>query len=255
MVKKLALLALLGLSAFASASESGTLSSRAQRSFNAGKYVKGYGQLERALLASRKEADLLSEGRVLIAMAQIRTMNRDLDFADSLLSVVHKEVFDKNTATSFAKAKIAIANTREDYREAAKLCSAANADSVKKSDDNARGAFYAECAIANAGAHNNDKAQEYLKLTGKATDEDSGFYIYTAAQIADLNGQSEADSLYREAETKSIQGNKPFITATILYKRSQLKSTSAEEKDELKARCKNAFELMGLLNSAKRCSE
>ena len=76
MVKRLKsiLAAALVASSFASASDSGILSYRAQRSFDSGKFAKGYGQLERALLASRKEADLVSEGRVLIAMVQIRTM-------------------------------------------------------------------------------------------------------------------------------------------------------------------------------------
>ena len=65
------LVAMLAAGAVASASESGILSYRAQRSFDSGKFAKGYGQLERALLASRKEADLLSEGRVLIALTLI----------------------------------------------------------------------------------------------------------------------------------------------------------------------------------------
>ena len=70
MVRKFAIIALLALTAASNASESGTIAARAQRSINAGKYAKAYYQLERALLASRKEADLLSEGRVLLAMAK-----------------------------------------------------------------------------------------------------------------------------------------------------------------------------------------
>ena len=95
------LVAALAASAVASASDSGVLSYRAQRSFDNGKYAKGYGQLERALLASRKEADLLSEGRVLIAMAQIRTMSLDLNLADSLLSVVRDSVLDGSTQVQY----------------------------------------------------------------------------------------------------------------------------------------------------------
>lgn len=255
MVKRFAIFALMGLTALASASESGTLSSRAQRSFNAGKFAKGYSQLERALLASRKEADLRSEGRVLISMAQVRTMSLDLDMADSLLSIVRSDVLDNNTATNFLKSKAALANARENYSDAAKVCSTANQDSVKKSDDATQGAFYSECAIAYAGTHRNDDAQEALKLVGKATSKKGGFYAYTAAQIASLSGDSDADSLYKVAEEKSIQGNKPYITATILYKRSNLKSTPAKEAEDLKLRCKNAFELMGLPNNSKRCAE
>ena len=65
MVKfKSAVVALLAASAIASASDSGVYSFRAQRSLDNGKFAKGYNQLERALLASRKESDLLSESRV-----------------------------------------------------------------------------------------------------------------------------------------------------------------------------------------------
>ena len=49
---------LMGFASFAEASESGTLACRAQKSLKAGKIAKSYSQLERALLASRKEADL-----------------------------------------------------------------------------------------------------------------------------------------------------------------------------------------------------
>ena len=73
--------------------------------------------------------------------------------------------------------------------------------------------------------------------------------------MADLSGNSEADSLYRVAEEKAIKANKPYNTATILYYRSQLKSTPKKEAADLKVRCKNAFELMGLPNNAKRCEE
>ena len=50
----------------ASSSESGVLSFRAKQSLAAGRYAKSYTQLEKALLATRKESDLLAEGRVLI---------------------------------------------------------------------------------------------------------------------------------------------------------------------------------------------
>ena len=69
------------------------------------------------------------------------------------------------------------------------------------------------------------------------------------------SGSGEADSLYRVAEEKAIKANKPYNTATILYHRSQLKSTPKNEVADLKARCRNAFELMGLPNNAKRCAE
>ena len=99
------------------------------------------------------------------------------------------------------------------------------------------------------------RANESLKMTGKRSDKKSGFYAFTAARMADLSGNGDADSLYRVAEEKAIKANKPYNTATILYYRSQLKTTPKKEAEDLKLRCKNAFELMGLPNNAKRCGE
>ena len=252
---KTLLTAALVASSLASASESGILSYRAQRSFDNGKFAKGYGQLERALLASRKEADLLSEGRVLIAMAQIRTMSLDLEFADSLLSVVRENVLDLSTQVQYAKVKMALLNAREKYKDAAKICGSIDEDTLDDADENAQAAFYGECAIAYAGIRDVERAEESLKMAGKRSDKKGGFYAFTAARMADISGSSEADSLYRGAEEKAIKANKPYNTANILYYRSQLKSTPKKEAADLKLRCKNAFELMGLPNNAKRCGE
>lgn len=244
----------LAATSFASASDSGTLSYRAKRSLDNGKFAKGYGQLERALLASRKEADLLSEGRILISMAQVRTMSLDLDFADSLLSTVRENALDEKTKVQLVKSKVALANAREDYKGAAKLCNLEN-DLLKKADDAVQAAYFGECAIAQAANRQSDDAQESLKMAGKRSDKKSGFYAFTAARMADLSGDRSADSLYQVAEAKAIQANKPYNTATIIYFRSQLKSTSAKDAEDMKQRCKNAFELMGLPNNSKRCSE
>ena len=255
MVKlKTAIVALLAAGSIASASDSGVYSFRAQRSLDNGKFAKGYNQLERALLASRKEADLLSEGRVLVAMAQIRTMSLDLNFADSLLSVVRKDVLDQGTQVQYSKVKIALLNARSKYKDASKACSAFDENVLKKADEAAQAAFYGECAIAYAAVRS-DRAPEALKMAGKRSDKKGGFYAFTAARMADLSGSGEADSLYRVAEEKAIKANKPYNTATILYYRSQLKSTPKKEAADLKIRCKNAFELMGLPNNAKRCEE
>ncbi len=249
------LVAMLAAGAIASASESGILSYRAQRSFDSGKFAKGYGQLERALLASRKEADLLSEGRVLIAMAQIRTMSLDYNFADSLLSVVRENVLDKNTRIQLAKTKVALLSARNKYSAAVKVCDSFDDKSLKSADENVQAAFYGGCAIAYAANRDMKRANESLKMAGKRSDKKSGFYAFTAARMADLSGNDDADSLYRVAEEKAIKANKPYNTATILYYRSQLKTTPKKEAEDLKLRCKNAFELMGLPNNAKRCGE
>ncbi|SHL44341.1 hypothetical protein [Fibrobacter sp. UWH4] len=249
------LVAMLAAGTIASASESGILSYRAQRSFDSGKFAKGYGQLERALLASRKEADLLSEARVLIAMAQIRTMSLDLDFADSLLSIVRENVLDNSTRIQLAKTKVALLSDRNKFSDAVRICDSYNEKSLKSADENVQAAFYGGCAIAYTANRDQSRASESFKMLGKRTDKDGGFYAFTAARMADLSNKDNADSLYRVAEEKAIKANKPYNTANILYLRSQLKSVSKKEATDLKLRCKNAFELMGLPNNAKRCGE
>ena len=170
MVKlKTAIIALLAAGSIATASDSGVYSFRAQRSLDKGKFAKGYNQLERALLASRKEADLLSEGRVLVAMAQIRTMSLDLNFADSLLSVVRKDVLDQGTLLQYTKVKISLLNAQEKYREATKICSAYDEKALKKNEETAQAAFYGECAIAYAAVRS-DRAPDALKMTGKRSE-------------------------------------------------------------------------------------
>lgn len=255
-ISALAMAATMALSATTDvmASESGILSYRAQNSFNAGRFARGYGQLERALLASRKEADLVSEGRVLLAMAQIRTMSLDLDLADSLVATVREDILDKSTKVLLGKVKMSIANERGNYKDAASICSSFDKDVISKAEESTQAAFYGECAIAQAATHKD--AEESLKMAGKRSDKSGGFYAFTAARVAELNGNAnEADSLYKVAEKKAIEGNKPYNTATILYIRSNLKTTSKDEAEDLKMRCKNAFDLMGLPNNAKRCAE
>lgn len=237
-----------------SASESGILSYRAQGSFNAGRFARGYGQLERALLASRKEADLQSEGRVLLAMAQIRTMSLDLDLADSLAATVREDILDAGTKILLGKVKMAIANERGNHKDAANICVSFDKNYISKADESTQAAFYAECAIAQAAS--NKDTEESMKMVGKRSDKSGGFYAATAARVAELKGNaSKADSLYKVAEKKAIEGNKPYNTATILYRRSTLKTTPKDEVSDLKLRCKNAFDLMGLPNNAKRCAQ
>ena len=238
------------------ASESGMLASRAQKSLNVGKFAKGYSQLERALVASRKEADRRSEARIFIAMGQVRTKSLDYDMADSLLNYVENEGMDRSTRGMLVKAKMALKNATEKYSDAVTLCEGFDKDVLDKLEDLLQGAFYSECAIAYAGSHNSEKAAQALKMVGKSTDDDTGIYFWTEARLADLQNSGNADSLYRKAEAKSVEANTPFTTANILYHRGKVleKSNPAEAK-KVFDRCKTAFELMGLPKNAKRCEK
>ena len=256
MVNRIFTLLLIGLlSGTGLASESSVLAFRAQKSIAKGKFAKGYGQLERALLASRKEADLGAEGRILNSMAKVRIMSLDLNFADSLLSVVRQEAMDNNTKLMFNINKISLANARKKFNEGEKICRSIVDKEISDCDEPLKAAFYSSCAIAYAGNKREDDAKQALKLTAKNSDDEEGFYAYTAANVSRLLGNSDADAFYKTAEEKAIKSDFSYMTATILWERSQLNGVSQKDKDDLKLRCKNAFELMGLPNNAKRCGE
>ena len=253
---KLALCLALSGASMLFASESGKLASRAQASLKAGKFAKGYSQLERALIASRKEADLNSETRIFIAMGQVRTMSLDFELADSLLNVIHNDGLDRSTKTMLVKAKMTLKNATQKYSEAVSLCESFNEEELDKLADELQGSFYSECAIAYAGSHREENAMQALKLVGKRLDDDTGIYYWTEARTKDLLGQSDADSFYHKAESESVKSNTPYMTASILYHRAQLfKKTNPSIANDLMKRCKIAFELMGLPKNAERCGK
>lgn len=244
---------LMGFASFAEASESGTLAYRAQKSLKAGKIAKSYSQLERALLASRKEADLGAESRILIAMGQIRTMSLDFAFADSILANVRTEAMDRTTKVVYAKSQAALKNAQENYQAAASICKSISKDDLKKAADELQAAFYSECGIAYAATGKSEDAKDALKMIDKRTDDETLLYAWTEARIANFNAPAKADSLYKIAEERAIADNRPYTTATILYHRAKLLEKSDKKTSEdLYLRSKNAFELMGLPNNAKR---
>lgn len=238
------------------ATESGKLADRAKKSLKAGKFAKGYSQLERALVASRKEADRNSEVRILIAMGQVRIKNLDFNMADSLLYNIDSDGLNRPTKAMLLRSKIALKNATEKYSEAVSLCESANTKNLDKIDDQLQGAFYSECAIAYAGNHNSEKAAQALKMVAKKTDDNTGIYFWTEARLADLQKSGNADSIYIRAEDKSVEANIPYTTANILYHRAKfLEKSEPDEAKKLFARCKTAFELMGLPKKAKTCEK
>ena len=251
---KLALCFALSGIATSFASESGQLAARAQKSFKAGKFSKGYSQLERALVASRKEANLNAESRIFIAMGQIRTMSLDFEMADSLLNHVKSDGLDRPTRIMLVKAKTYLKNETEKYSDAVALCEGVNEDELDRIDDQLQGSLYSECAIAYAGVRNEEKANQALKMVDKRIDDDTGIYYWTQARMADLLNQGDANKFYIKAESKSVDANTPYTTANILYHRAKLASkVNPTESKELFGRCKTAFELMGLPKNAERC--
>ena len=251
---KLALCIALSGAVTSFASESGKLADRAKKSLKAGRFAKGYSQLERALIASRKEANRNSEVRILIAMGQVRIKNLDFNMADSLLNYIDSDGLDRSTRVMLLKSKIALKNATEKYSEAVSLCESASEKEIGKLDDQLQGNFYSECAIAYAGSHNSQKAAQALKLVAKRTDDDTGIYFWTEARLTDLQQTGNADSIYLKAEARSVDANIPYTTANILYHRAKfLEKSKPDEAKKLFARCKTAFELMGLPKKAEKC--
>lgn len=233
------------------ASESGRYAYRAQQQLADGRFAAAYMSYESALLASRKECDLLSEARVLLSMAQIRINSLDLVLADSLISVIRPQVLDGVTRVAVSEARMELENAKGDPRKVIEIAGKVSKDDFKQASDAMKAAFYAEKAYAFAQVGKADSAAESLDMVRKELSKKDGRYLLAMARVAEIQKKwSEADSLYAEAEKASIQDNRIYRTASILYYRSRVFENlgrSADAEDARK-RSSQAFELMGLPN-------
>lgn len=249
MVKRLWLLLLLALVAAPLASESGRLAARAQAVLAAGRFSAAYSQYEVALLASRKESDLLSENRILLSMAQIRIASLDLALADSLLGIVREDVLDEGSKFALLQARMSLKNAGSNPGEVLALAKNLEEKQLNQLPKPLSAAIYAEVAMAAAATGDTATANRNLELVRKKLSKKDGRYIYSAARAAHLaKDWTKADSLYQVAEKLSIAENKIYRTATILYYRSEVAAHfgRGDEASDLKLRSANAFELMGL---------
>lgn len=236
-------------------SESGTLSYRAQQSLAAGKWAKSYVQLEKALLATRKESDLLAEGRVLITMAQVRTQSLDFILADSLLSIVRVNELDSASIVALTQAKMALYNAQERYKETINLAASISKAMLNRTPDLLQGNFWSENALALMALKKTDEADSVFKKAKKELSQNKGKVLFIEAQLLHLRGDlSVADSLYAESASWAIKQNNTYVSAAILFYRAQIALQQKNESvavDYLK-RSAQAFELMGLPNNQKR---
>jgi len=245
---------LVAVCAFA-ASESKDLSFRADKAVRAGKFAKAYGLYERALLSSRKESDISSEGRILISMATLRAQSLDLKFAQDLLLQVHKAELDTNTLAAYYLAWMEIFLEKKDYDKVIELKYSMSVEFLEEIPDALRGNILCVAGIAFAGKGDRANAQKYLEDADDALDGDApGKLAFTAARMANLLQESKADSLYGVALQSSIEADRPFMSATILYYRGQNEKRSDVAKDYF-VRSANAFELMGLSRNKERASQ
>ncbi|MBP5247950.1 MAG: hypothetical protein J6Z31_08865 [Fibrobacter sp.] len=244
------------VSAFAFASsESKDLAFRADKAVQAGKFAKANGLYERALLSSRKESDILSESRILISMATLRTQSLDLKFASDLLLQVRKADLDTNTLAAYYFAWMEVYLEKKNFDKVIELKYSMSEKFLERIPDALRGSILCTAAIAFAGKGDSKNAKKYLKDADDALDGDApGKLSFAEARVASLLKRNSADSLYQVALQNSIEANRPFMSATILYYRGQNEKDPATAKDYF-VRSANAFELMGLSRNQKRASQ
>jgi hypothetical protein len=252
-VVKRALLVLLWLAVWASASGSQTFAFRASKMLQAGKFAQSYALFERALLESRKESDLLSEGRVLIAMAKIRTQSLEFTVAGEFLAQVRESALDLNGKMALLDAKLSLLNEQEKYQDAVALWRSVPNATVSKASDLLQGNLQCEAALAYAGAGDTANANKRFDEAEDLLDGDApGRLAFARGRASALNGEKEkADSLYAVAEKSSIAAGNSYMTATILYYRGSLSPEKSASQDRF-LRSANAFELLGLPNNQHR---
>ncbi len=249
-MRRVVLVLLLSVCAFAA--ESKDLAFRAEKAFKAGKFSKANALYERALLSSRKESDLESEGRILIAMANLRTRSLDLEFAGRLLSSVRKTALDTVSLSAYYLAWMELFLEKRKYDKVIEIKYSMNEKFLKRIPDGILGNILCVSAVAFAGKGDAELSERYLDDGEKAFGGDApGTVAFAAARSAGLLQKPEADSLYEAALKHSIRAGRPFMSATILYYRALDESRSRAARDYLD-RSANAFELMGLLRNRDR---
>ncbi len=234
------------------AAESGTLAYHGDKAFRAGKFAIAEDFYTRALLQSRKEADIHSEGRILIAMAELRTQSLDTETAEVLLHKVRKTDLDSNALAAYYLAWMHLFLERKNYGKVVDIKYSLTNAFLKQMPSGIRGDILCASGIAFAGMEDRTQAEKYLEDAEDAFDGDSpGKLLFAKARAAAFFNARSTDSLYARALEFSIQAKRPFFSATILFYRGMASSNFEQANDFLK-RSANAFELLGLPKNRER---
>jgi hypothetical protein len=231
------ILIILAINAFSAFGEYAFLAKKylAQR-----RYGAAYGQYMLALKESRKEADLVAEGRILTSMATLATHAMEYEEAISLFEKVRINSLDEKGKEDFYKAYMEFYNLQGEYKKAYDI---ANKNSFKK----ASATYFGEAAIAAAGSKNNSDADSYLKKIKKC--DSPGQLAFYNAKIADLKGENSKE-LYEKALQLSIEKKQYFTSGTILFRLSEI----TKDKDYA-ARSAAVFSELGLAKPFQRAEE
>jgi len=210
---------------------SGDYAFQAKKYFSQGRYGLAYGQYEFALNEARKEADLISEGRILTSMATLATHAMEYEEAKKLLDLVRINALDEKSKENFYKAYMEFYNSQGGYKQAFEI---ANKHSFKK----ASATFSGEAAIAAAGSKKADEANSYLKQISKSNSP--GQLAFYKAKVADLSGENPIN-LYENALQISIEKKQYFISAIILLRLAEITGNK-----DYAARSASVFNELGL---------
>ncbi len=219
---------------------SGDYAFQAKKYFLQGRYSVAYNQYTFALRESRKEADLVAEGRILTSMATLATHAMQYEEAKKLFDLVRIDILDEKSKENFYKAFMEFYNLQGQYEQAFEI---ANKHSFKK----ASAAFLGEAAVAAAGSKNRSEAEAYLKKIDKSYSP--GQFAFYNARVADLNGEKPKD-LYENALNFSSEKNQFFISGIILLRLAELTGN----KDYAK-RSASVFSELGLAKPFEKAEE
>jgi len=243
LVKILSILLILtigGIGVHTSYAASGEFAYQAKKYFSQGRYSSAYGQYEIALTEARKEADLISEGRILISMATLATHAMEYEDAKKFLDLVHFDALDEKSKENFYKTYMELYNSQGEYKQAFEF---ANRQTFKK----ASAGFWGEAATAAAGNKRRDEANTYLKQISKH--DSPGQLAFYKAKVADLIGENST-KLYEDALQISVEKKQYFTSAMILLRLAEITGNK-----DYATRSAAVFSELGLLKPFKKASE
>jgi len=240
MVKRACIILCIFILAVGTFAGSGDHAFLAKKYFLQGRYGAAYGQYESALREARKEADLVSEGRILTSMATLATHAMQFEDAKKLFDMVRIDVLDEKSKEHFYKAYMEFYNLQGQYEQAFKIAS-------KHSFKKASAGFLGEAAIAAAGSKNRNEADAYLKRIDKG--DSPGQLAFYRARAADLNGE-DSKELYERALQLSSEKNQYFVSGIILLRLTELTGNK-----DYAARSISVFSELGLAKPFQKAEE
>jgi len=219
---------------------SGDYAFQAKKYFSQGNYSSAYIQYEKALTEARKEADLISEGRILTSMATLATHAMEYEDAKKFLDLVQTNALDEKSKENFYKTYMEFYNSQGEYKQAFEIAS-------KYSFKKASAGFFGEAATAAAGSKKADEADSYLKQISKR--DAPGQLAFYKAKVADLIGENST-KLYENALQLSVEKKQYFTSAIILLRLAEITGNK-----DYAARSASVFSELGLSKPFKKASE